>query len=63
MGNIGELTHVDIQFFIDSLKDVLASFIPKISVVAPITNALKRVVNIHKEAITCTVLTVAEGEI
>ena len=63
VGNIGELTHVDIQFFIDSLKDVLASFIPKISVVVPITNALRKGVNSHKESLTGTVLGVADGEI
>ena len=61
MGNIGDLSHDDIQFFIDSLKDVLANFIPIIPVVVPIINALRMVAHNHKESITGTVLSVVEG--
>jgi len=61
VGNIGELSHDDIQFFIDSLKGVLASFIPIIPVVVPITNALRMVAHNHKESLTGTVLSVVEG--
>ena len=63
VGNIGELTHVDIQFFIDSLKDVLTSFIPIIPVVTPIANVLSMASNIHREPILGIVRGVAEGEI
>lgn len=63
VGNIGELTHVDIQFFIDSLKDVLLSFIPTIPVVAPITNVLKMISHNHKGSLASAVLSVAEGKI
>ncbi|MGK0297182.1 MAG: 2-aminoethylphosphonate-pyruvate transaminase [Gammaproteobacteria bacterium] len=63
VGNIGELSHDDIQFFIDSLKDVLASFIPIIPVVVPITNALRIVAHNHKESLDDSVLSVVAGEI
>ena len=63
VGNIGDLSHDDIQFFIDSLRDVLASFIPIIPVVAPITNVLRMAAHNHKESLAGTVLRVAEGEI
>jgi 2-aminoethylphosphonate-pyruvate transaminase len=63
VGNIGELSYDDIQFFIDSLKDVLASFIPIIPVVVPITNALRIVARNHKESLANSVLTVAAGDI
>jgi 2-aminoethylphosphonate-pyruvate transaminase len=63
VGNIGELTHVDIQFFIDSLKDVLTSFIPIIPVVTPIANVLSIATDIHRKPIMGIVLGVAEGEI
>ena len=63
VGNIGDLTLDDIQFFIDSLKDVLASFIPVIPVVAPITNVLSMIANNQKESLTGTVFSIAEGEI
>ncbi|MGK0270987.1 MAG: 2-aminoethylphosphonate-pyruvate transaminase [Cocleimonas sp.] len=61
VGNIGDLSHDDIQFFIYSLKDVLISFIPIIPVVTPIRNALKIIAHNHKESLSDTVLNLAEG--
>ncbi len=63
VGNIGDLSHDDIQFFLDSLKDVLASFIPIKPVVVPITKVLRMVVQNHKESLVGAVLGVAEGVI
>lgn len=63
VGNIGDISLVDIQFFIDSLKEVLASFIPKIPVVVPITNSLRMIVNNHKVSLAVGVLSVVEGGI
>jgi 2-aminoethylphosphonate-pyruvate transaminase len=63
VGNIGELSHDDIHFFIDSLKDVLASFIPIIPVVVPITNSLRMIANNHDASLVGTFFSVAEGEI
>ena len=57
VGNIGDISLEDIQFFIDSLNDVLDSFIPIKSVAAPIKNVLRMIVNNHKEPLVGGVLT------
>jgi 2-aminoethylphosphonate-pyruvate transaminase len=49
VGNIGDLSLDDIQFFIDSVNDVLASFAPILIAVAPIKNVMKMFVNNYKE--------------
>lgn len=61
VGNIGDLSLDDIQFFIDSLNEVLASFIPLRPVVAPIRNIHRMMNNKYKEPLADAVLLVAAG--
>ena len=63
VGNIGELTHIDIQFFIDSLNEVLVSFAPLNPVIYPVKNVIKLIANNLKEPLVGDVLNLAEAEI
>ncbi len=59
VGNIGDISLDDIQFFIDSLNDVLASFNQILPVAAPVTNVLRMIVNNPMEPLAGGDLTVA----
>jgi 2-aminoethylphosphonate-pyruvate transaminase len=62
VGNIGNLSLDDIQFFIDSLNEVLVSFIPTIPVAVPIKNVIKITAANLIKPLAGGVVSVAEGE-